>query len=1090
MPLCKDIKKVLVIGSGPIVIGQAAEFDYSGTQACKAIKEEGLEVVLINSNPATIMTDKNIADRVYIEPLTLEFLSRIIEKEKPDGLIPTMGGQIGLNLGVELAEKGILDKYGVKLLGTNLKAIQTAEDRNLFRQLLKKLEQPVVESEIVSNLEKAKKFLNKVGLPIIIRPAYTLGGSGGGIAYNEKEFIEIVSLGLKRSRINQVILERNISGWKEIEYEVIRDSQDNCIIVCNMENIDPVGVHTGDSIVVAPGQTLSNKEYQLLRSISMKIIRALKIEGGCNIQFALSPDSMDYYIIEVNPRVSRSSALASKATGYPIAQVSTKIALGLHLDEIKNQVSRKTYACYEPTLDYVVCKIPRWPFDKFPTGDRRLGTQMKATGEVMSIGRNFSQAFLKALDSLDLELPSFQIEENKEVLLNGLKVSCDDRIFYILQSLYNNISIGEIHQITKVDKFYLHKFAAIIRMVKKIERYKGKLDKGKLSLEKIVKCNKGKIKKPSDDSIMAIYDQLIDVIGEAKKTGFNDQTISRILGLNPAKIRQIRKNAGIKAVYKMVDTCAGEFEADTPYYYSTYLEENELKLSDRKKILVIGSGPIRIGQGIEFDYSSVHAVKALQEEGIEAIIINNNPETVSTDFDTADKLYFEPITGEYVLNIVEAEKIKDVILQFGGQTAISLAETLSKFGVNILGTDLKIINMAENREEFINFMKNLNIPTPKGITAYKVEEAMKFTRELGYPVLVRPSFVLGGRGMEIVFNEKELKHYLAKAVRLSPNYPVLIDHYITGKEVEVDAIADGKNVLIPGIMEHIEKAGIHSGDSMAVYPAQSLSSSIEEKLTKYTNKIVQGMNLKGLINIQFVIDEDNNIYVIEVNPRASRTVPILSKATDIPMVKLAIKVMLGSSLEDICEQTGLLPPSKLISVKSPVFSFDKLKGVDIHLSPEMKSTGEVLGTANTLEKAVYKSLLASNFYLPEEGNILFSLADRDKEDGIELARSFISLGFRVLASEKTGEYFCKSGLELTDIIYDPREIQEKNIDMLINTPTKGKNSGRMGFKLRRIAVEFNIPCYTSLDTVRIILQVLAEKNVEEEIYSLDEYYQP
>jgi len=1060
MPLRKDISKVLVIGSGPIIIGQAAEFDYSGTQACKAIREEGLEVVLMNSNPATIMTDRDIADKVYLEPLTVDYVSRVIKKERPDGLLPTLGGQTGLNLAVELAENGILEKYGVKLLGTNLEAIQRAEDRELFRDLLTELKQPVIESEIVKSIPEGLEFVKKVGLPVIIRPAYTLGGSGGGIAYSEKEFIDILTVGLKRSRINQVILERSITGWKEIEYEVIRDSQDNCITVCNMENIDPVGVHTGDSIVVAPSQTLTDKEYHLLRSISIKIIRALKIEGGCNIQFALNPLSREYYIIEVNPRVSRSSALASKATGYPIAQVSAKIALGLNLDEIKNAVTARTYACFEPALDYVVTKIPRWPFDKFAAGNRKLGTQMKATGEVMAIGRNFSESFLKAIDSLDLKLPEVELELPVKELKYRIKIAEDDWIFLILQALYNGLTPRDLFELTTVDYFYLYKFKEIVEMIKKLQSYKTT----KTLPENLLKAS--------------------------KKMGFSDQMIARLIGKTPQEIRSIRLKKGIIPVFKMVDTCASEFSAETPYYYSTYEEEDEVDYQEGKKVLVIGSGPIRIGQGIEFDYSSVHAVKALQEEGIEAIIVNNNPETVSTDFDTADKLYFEPLTEEYVLNIVDREKINDVILQFGGQTAISLAEALTAAGLNVLGTDSNSINLAEDREEFNKLMKLLDIPTPTGFTAFTLEEALKYSQRIGYPALVRPSFVLGGRGMEIVSDEEELRVFLKEAVQISPRHPVLMDRYIPGLEVEVDAIADGQEVLIPGIMEHIERAGVHSGDSIAVYPARSPGQEIERKLVDYTRKIVRAMKIKGLLNIQFVIDKESNIYILEVNPRASRTVPILSKVTGVPMVKWAVKIILGSSLKDITDLKGLIPPSNLVSVKVPVFSFDKLLGVDIKLAPEMKSTGEVLGTASNLEEAVYKGLMAADFKFDTGNNILFSLADRDKEEGAILAQEFRELGYTVITTEKTGEYFRKRGITVEKIIKSPEELPGAKLEMVINTPSGRRLPGTDGFHLRRSSVEYNIPCFTSLDTVKVILKVLKcrEKIRQQEVIPLNEYY--
>ncbi len=1048
------VKKVMVIGSGPIIIGQAAEFDYSGTQACKALKEEGLEVVLVNSNPATIMTDNNIADKVYLEPLVAEYIKKIIEKEKPDGLLPTLGGQTGLNLAAELAESGILQKYGVRLLGTSLKAIQQAEDRELFRNLLLELGEPVIESQIISTVDKALAFAEEIGYPLIVRPAYTMGGSGGGIARDEKQLREIVALGLKRSRIQQVLLEKSIAGWKEIEYEVIRDRDSNCITVCNMENIDPVGIHTGDSVVVAPSQTLTDKEYHKFRTISLKIIRALEIEGGCNIQFALDPKSDSYFIIEVNPRVSRSSALASKATGYPIAQVSAKIALGLRLDEIKNRITGKTYACFEPALDYVVTKIPRWPFDQFSGGNRELGTQMKATGEVMAIGRNFTESFLKAVDSLDLKIPVLLDKEGSEELKEKIIQAEDERIFLVIRALYNGITPEDINSWTGIDLFYLYKFAELVQMGIKLE-------------------------------------DNVEQIAEAKKLGFSDRMIADLLGKEESMIRKLRKEAGVKPVFKMVDTCASEFAASTPYYYSTYEEEDEVITGSGKKVLVVGSGPIRIGQGIEFDYSSVHAVKALQEEGIQAVIVNNNPETVSTDFDTADRLYFEPLTLEYVLNIIEREEIEDVILQFGGQTAINLAEPLTEAGINILGTDLKSINLAEDREEFYRMIESAGLPTPQGFTAYNLKEALQCTDQIGYPALVRPSFVLGGKGMEIVSNQAELEIYLEQAVKISPNHPVLIDRYIKGKEVEVDAVVDGKEILIPGIMEHVERAGVHSGDSMAVYPARSLSREIKGNLADYTEKIVRLMNIKGLINIQFVIDDDNNIYILEVNPRASRTIPILSKVTRVPMVKLAVKVILGNELSQVTELKGLLPESKLVSIKIPIFSHDKLLGVDISLTPEMKSTGEVLATATSYERAVYKGLLAADFKFPPSpgGGILFSLADRDKEEGTELARGFERMGYTIRASGKTAEYFTDQGIGVKEIEDVMAGIDQGEVEIVINTPTKGKITQTSGFKLRRKAIESNMPCFTSLDTVQAVLKALEDRSFTEEleIISLNNY---
>ncbi|ACL69050.1 carbamoyl-phosphate synthase large subunit [Halothermothrix orenii] len=1060
MPINKKIKKVLVIGSGPIIIGQAAEFDYSGTQACKALKEEGLEVVLVNSNPATIMTDTDIADQVYLEPLTFDYITRIIEKEKPDGLLPTLGGQTGLNLAVELAEKGVLDKFGVTLLGTNLEAIQKAEDRNLFRELLDDIGEPFIESKIVDNLKEAVQTAQQIGFPVIVRPAYTLGGSGGGIAENVEELKEIVTLGLKRSRINQVLIEKSLYGWKELEYEVIRDGNDNCITICNMENIDPVGIHTGDSIVVAPSQTLSDKEYHLLRMASIKIIKALGIEGGCNIQFALDPEGLDYYVIEVNPRVSRSSALASKATGYPIAQVSAKIALGLRLDEIKNIVTGKTYACFEPALDYVVTKIPRWPFDKFSKGDRSLGTQMKATGEVMAIGRNFTESFLKAIESLDIRLPDFMEDLDRESLENRVKKAYDDRMFYILQAFYNGVKPEDLYEWTGIDPFYLYKIEEIVRLSLKISSNKDKILKGEVNL-----------------------------LARAKKLGLSDSMLGRLLGIPDFEVRDLRLKYGIKPTYKMVDTCAAEFAAETPYYYSTYEEEDEVEVSDNRKVLVVGSGPIRIGQGIEFDYCSVHAVRALQDRNVEAIIVNNNPETVSTDFDTSDKLYFEPLTTEYVLNVAEREGITDVILQFGGQTAINLAEPLSEAGMNVLGTGLKSINLTEDRKQFNQVLTSEKIPTPPGYTVFSIEEALKLSHKIGYPVLVRPSYVLGGRGMEIVSNEAELKTYLTDAVKITPEHPVLIDRYIPGREIEVDAISDGNDVLIPGIMEHVERAGVHSGDSMAIYPARNLTTKQTRRLVNYTKKICNLFGIKGIINIQFVLDRDGQFYVLEVNPRASRTVPILSKVTGIPMVKWSVRIMLGETLNQITTLKGLVPPGDLISVKVPVFSFDKLLGVDIHLNPEMKSTGEVLGTAENLEQAIYKGLKAADFDLPEGGKVLFSLADRDKQEALGVVCRFIEEGYQVLATRKTALYFQKRGLRVEKTEDPVGLIKKGDIKMVVNTPTRGKEPGRIGFKLRRIAVEHNIPCFTSLDTVEMVLQALVRVGEEEkkEVIPLSEY---
>ncbi len=1057
MPLRKDIQSVLVIGSGPIIIGQAAEFDYSGTQACKALKEKGMQVILVNSNPATIMTDNNVADKVYIEPITVEYVTKIITKEQPDGLLPTLGGQTGLNMAVELAEKGVLKKWGVKLLGTDLEAIEKGEDRFQFRKLLQDLGEPLIESEIITEYEQVVDFVDKNGLPIVVRPAYTMGGSGGGIAKTEAELKDIVETGLKRSRINQVLIEKSVTGWKEIEYEVIRDKADNCITVCNMENIDPVGIHTGDSIVVAPSQTLTDKEYHLLRNVSLKIIRALNIEGGCNIQFALNPESREYYIIEVNPRVSRSSALASKAAGYPIARVSAQIALGLHLDEIKNPITGKTFACFEPALDYVVCKIPRWPFDKFKKGDRDLGTQMKATGEVMAIGRNFNESFLKALASLDLKLPTIEKEFAHSQIKDEILQKEDGRIFAVLQALYNNISPEEIHDWTAIDLFYLYKLQNITEMIKELEVGKGQLNR---------------------------------LILKAKNHGFSDKMIGKLVNKSEQEIRGLRLKAGCEAVFKMVDTCASEFSAETPYYYSTYESEDEVELNKGNKVLVVGSGPIRIGQGIEFDYCSVHAVNALKKQGTEAIIVNNNPETVSTDFDTGDKLYFEPLTAEYVLNIIKRENVKDVILQFGGQTSLALAEPLIKEGINVLSTDLSGLNLAEDREQFNSLFAGTDITVPAGDTACNIEQALKITDDLGYPVLVRPSFVLGGRGMEIVYNNRELKLYLQEAIKISPDYPVLIDRFIEGKEVEVDAITDGSEILIPGIMEHIDRAGVHSGDSMAIYPAQSLNKNIRKMLVEHTEHIARKLKTRGLINIQFVIDDKDNIYVIEVNPRASRTVPILSKVTGVPMIDYAVRIMLGENLADITDARGLMPPSKLVSIKIPVFSFDKLPGVDVYLNPEMKSTGEVLGTDINLKKAVYKGLKALDFEISPGKKVLFSLAERNYVEGFKLAEKIKEQGYIILATIYTADYFKERGLKVDLITAPIQSLKSGDIDMIINTPditAKSRNTDIDGFNLRRKAVEYGIPCYTSLGSVEVIFDSI-HKIEDTDVYSLDDYY--
>jgi len=1065
MPIRKDIKKVLVIGSGPIIIGQAAEFDYSGTQACKSLKEEGIEVVLVNSNPATIMTDSETADKIYIEPITLDFVKRIIEKEKPSGILASLGGQTGLNMAVQLAADGILDRMGIELLGTSLQSIKKAEDRELFKKTMQEIGEKVPESTIVNNLSDAVSFAEKVGFPIIIRPAYTLGGTGGGIATNMEEFKYICGKGLRLSMIGQVLLEQSVAGWKEIEYEVVRDGADNCIIVCNMENIDPVGIHTGDSIVVAPSQTLSNVEYQMLRAASIKIIRALDIKGGCNIQFALNPNSYEYAVIEVNPRVSRSSALASKATGYPIARVAAKIAIGLNLDEIKNSVTQNTYACFEPALDYVVTKVPRWPFDKFTSADRGLGTQMKATGEVMAIGRTFEESLLKAIDSLDIKLNyqlGLELFENKTVeeLLDFIKQPSDERIFAIFKALQKGVDPQKISDITKIDIFFVMKLQNIVKVADEIK-----------------------------DAGIAWLDY--DLYLKAKKIGFGDSYIANLVNVPLDKILELKSKFPIYPVYKIVDTCAGEFEAATPYYYSTYEEKDDVTVSDKNKVLVIGSGPIRIGQGIEFDYCSVHSVRALKEMGIESIIINNNPETVSTDFDTSDKLYFEPLTKECVLDIIKKENPIGIIVQFGGQTAINLAATLHKEGVKILGSSVESIDTAEDRDKFLKLLEELNIPVPQGGTAFSYEHAREIANSIGYPVLVRPSYVLGGRAMEIVHNDLELEEYMNLAVEISTKHPVLIDKYINGKEAEVDGICDGDEVLIPGIMEHIERAGVHSGDSIAVYPSRTLNDTVKNTIVNYTEKLAKALNVVGLFNIQFVIDENNNVYVIEVNPRASRTIPFMSKITGIPMVNIATKLIMGKKLRDLGYKPGLAKETEFTAVKAPVFSFSKLTTVDTFLGPEMKSTGEVMGIDKDFHCALYKAMLSSGLQVPAGGVVLFSVADRHKNECIGLARKLQKLGFTLLATEDTHQYLSRAGIE-AEYVQDNTTleyIKNGKISLVINTPTKGKIPTRFGFALRRTAIEFNIPCITSLDTANAVIEAFEHVNNNKSltVYELKEY---
>ncbi len=1054
MPKRTDIKKIMVIGSGPIIIGQAAEFDYAGTQACLALKEEGYEVVLVNSNPATIMTDKEIADKVYIEPITLEFVSRILRKERPDALLPTLGGQTGLNMAMELADSGILDELGIELLGTKLSAIDQAEDRDLFKKLMEELDQPIPESEIVTTVEEAVAFANTIGYPVIVRPAFTLGGTGGGMCDNEEELRAIAENGLSLSPVTQCLIERSIAGFKEIEYEVMRDSADNAIVVCNMENFDPVGIHTGDSIVFAPSQTLADHEYQTLRDASLSIIRALKIEGGCNVQLALDPHSFNYYVIEVNPRVSRSSALASKATGYPIAKLAAKIALGLTLDEMKNPVTGTTYAEFEPALDYVVAKIPRWPFDKFEDGERLLGTQMKATGEVMAIGRTIEESLLKAVRSLEIGTHHLEIQElttvDDEELMNKVVHAQDDRLFYLAEAIRRGYTIQELAERTKIDLFFLDKLLHIIE------------------LEEALKKEPGNLR----------------LLKEAKQNGFTDKKIAQLWQMSQNELRILRKENNIVPVYKMVDTCAAEFESNTPYFYSSYEWENESQPSEKPSVLVLGSGPIRIGQGVEFDYATVHSVKAIQQAGYEAIIMNSNPETVSTDFSISDKLYFEPLTLEDVLNVVELEKPIGVIVQFGGQTAINLAEPLTKAGVKILGTTIEDLDRAENRDLFEQALKELNIPQPLGSTATSKEEAVVIAEKISYPVLVRPSYVLGGRAMEIVENQNDLEDYMQHAVKASPEHPVLIDRYLIGSECEVDAICDGETALIPGIMEHIERAGVHSGDSMAVYPPQALSEEIKSTIADYTQRLAIGLNCIGMMNIQFVIHEEK-VYVIEVNPRASRTVPFLSKVTGIPMAQIATKAILGEKLKDLGYESGLYPESEQVHVKAPVFSFTKLHKVDTYLSPEMKSTGEVMGSDQNLEKALYKAFEAAGLRLPEYGAVLFTIADETKQEALELAKRFSEIGYSLLGTKNTAEFFRQNGLvaetvakisETTDQKNVVELIREGKAQVVVNTIDKDRGrASKDGFIIRREAVEHGTPLFTSLDTAEAIIRVMESR---------------
>ena len=1051
MPKIDSIKKTLVLGSGPIIIGQAAEFDYSGTQACGALKEEGIEVVLINSNPATIMTDKEVADKIYIEPLTIEAIEKVIEKERPDSLLAGMGGQTGLNLAVQLSDAGILDKYNVTVIGTSIESIKKGEDRDTFRETMRQINQPVIESDIVTNLEDGLIYADKIGYPVIVRPAYTLGGTGGGIAENKEELVEILTHGLQLSPVTQVLLEKSIKGWKEIEYEVMRDSKGNCITVCNMENVDPVGVHTGDSIVVAPSQTLSDVEYQLLRTASIDIINAIEVQGGCNVQIALHPDRLEYAIIEINPRVSRSSALASKATGYPIAKVAAKIALGYTLDEIENAVTKKTKACFEPTLDYVVVKIPKWPFDKFKQANRVLGTKMMATGEIMSIGSNFEAALLKGIRSLEIGKYSLIHKPSQERTIEELKerviMPDDERLFDLCEMIRRGYNLDMIEKITGVDKWFLYKFKWIVEQ------------EDKLKTMKIEDLNK-------------------DYLLQLKKKGFSDKGIADLMKINPDKIYELRSLYNIDPAYKMVDTCGGEFDALSPYYYSTYEQYDEVVVSDKRKIIVLGSGPIRIGQGIEFDYCSVHCIKSLRKMGIETIIINNNPETVSTDFDISDKLYFEPLTEEEVLNIIEKENPEGVILQFGGQTAIKLAKFLNEKNIPILGTDFENIDAAEDREKFDELLEKLDINRPRGIAVWSAEEGISHAKEIGYPVLVRPSYVLGGQGMEITYEEHKLEAYLKNAFERDSKNPVLIDKYLVGREIEVDAICDGEDVLIPGIMEHLERAGVHSGDSITMYPTQNVSDEIKEKILDYTKKIALELNVLGMVNIQF-IEFKGELYIIEVNPRASRTVPYISKVSKVPIVDLATKCMLGAKLKDLGYGNGIYKTPELISVKVPVFSMSKLARVDISLGPEMKSTGEVLGVGQTLEEALYKGFMASGRSISDDrGIVLATVNDHDKEEFLEIAKDMKNLGYTFLATEGTAKILRKNDIDAITVnkigegkpnILDA--IMNNQVDMVINTPTKGNDATRDGFKIRRTATEYNVDVMTSLDTLKALVKV-------------------
>ena len=1061
MPRDNSIKKVLVIGSGPIVIGQAAEFDYAGTQACRSLKEEGIEVVLLNSNPATIMTDKDIADRVYIEPLTVEVVEQLIKKEKPDSVLPTLGGQAGLNLAMELEEAGFLKENGVRLIGTTSETIKKAEDRLEFKATMEKIGEPVAASLVVENVEDGLAFANEIGYPVVLRPAYTLGGSGGGIAHDPHQLVEILENGLRLSRVGQVLVERCIAGWKEIEYEVMRDGNGNCITVCNMENIDPVGVHTGDSIVVAPSQTLGDKEYQMLRTSALNIISELNITGGCNVQYALHPETFEYCVIEVNPRVSRSSALASKATGYPIAKVAAKIALGYNLDEIQNAITKKTYASFEPMLDYVVVKIPRLPFDKFISAKRTLTTQMKATGEVMSICNNFEGALMKAIRSLEQHVDSLMSYDftglTDDELLEQLEIVDDMRMWRIAEACRRGVDYDVIHNITKVDKWFIDKFAIITEM----------------------------------ETALKTQELTPELLKEAKRIEFPDNVIAELTGKTEQEIHDMRHENGIVAAYKIVDTCAAEFAAETPYYYSVYGSENEVEKTDaKKKVLVLGSGPIRIGQGIEFDFCSVHCTWAFAKEGYETIIVNNNPETVSTDFDIADKLYFEPLTPEDVESIVDIEKPDGAVVQFGGQTAIKLTEALMKMGVPILGTSAENVDKAEDRELFDEILEECQIPRPTGGTVFTAEEAKEVANRLGYPVLVRPSYVLGGQGMQIAINDNDIDEFIGIINRIAQDHPILVDKYLQGKEIEVDAVCDGDDILIPGIMEHIERAGIHSGDSISVYPAQSLTDGAKAKIAEYTRRLAKSLHVIGMINIQFIVCGEEDVYVIEVNPRSSRTVPYISKVTGIPIVPLATQVIIGKKIKELGYTPGLQPEADYVAVKMPVFSFEKIRGADISLGPEMKSTGECLGIAKTFDEALYKAFIGAGVKLPKHKNMIMTVRDEDKKEAVEIGRRFEKIGYKIFATEGTAKVLTDAGVKAMTVNKIEQEspnlmdlILGHKIDLVIDTPPQGADHSRDGFVIRRNAIETGVNVLTAIDTAKALITSL--ENREEQLTLID-----